>query len=355
MPNRFDMNDQLYLKEIKINDPNYDKCSNFNELKNLRKVTFEGNVSKIKKVNWPYSLKKVIVNDGVTEIGTFAFEKTNIFKVSISKSVKKIGYGAFEESNIEKIELPYGLEEIGDNAFKKTTRLRNFVMPDSVTKIGFSAFSESWLNELKIGNSVKTIGDKAFYKTLIHSVEIPSSVEAIGIQAFSESSLFRLKINGGNLQQIGQKAFKKTYIEELKLPDNTEITIGEEAFSENFELNSVTIGNWTKKVSKKAFANNPNLTYATIKGSTEIEAQVFENCPKLKVIDFEYGKPTMDYQGNKQTVMIRIRNAAQIEGIMYPNIFEISENLYAKAIKRNQPEIKIIETKSPYSDDDDAR
>ena len=89
-----------------------------------------------------YRIKRIIIGDGITTIGSRAFE------------------GCKELTSVT---IPNSVTEIGDKAFEDCISLTSVTIPNSVTKIGASAFADcSALTFVTIGNSVTTIGDNAF-------------------------------------------------------------------------------------------------------------------------------------------------------------------------------------------------
>ncbi|MBQ7598284.1 MAG: leucine-rich repeat protein [Clostridia bacterium] len=58
----------------------------------------------------------IIVNEGITSIGNYAFENTGK-SVSLPSTLVSIGEGAFKASSIHEITLPKNLREIGEKAF----------------------------------------------------------------------------------------------------------------------------------------------------------------------------------------------------------------------------------------------
>lgn len=89
-------------------------------------------------------ITKIVVEDGVTTIGDFAFYQCEMVEsVSIGKDVKVIGKNAFYYCNLGKlpeIKLPEGLTTIRYGAFWGCTHLKSMVVPASVTSIDNSAF-----------------------------------------------------------------------------------------------------------------------------------------------------------------------------------------------------------------------
>ncbi|MDR1951789.1 MAG: leucine-rich repeat domain-containing protein, partial [Bacteroidales bacterium] len=110
------------------------------------------------------SIKTVIIDDGVTSIGNYAF----------------LGY-----SSLTSVTIPNGVTLIGMSAFGSCTNLTSVVIPGSVIFIGQNAFSSTGLTSLTMPNSVVFIGVAAFFGcTNLTSITIPGSVAVIGHTAF---------------------------------------------------------------------------------------------------------------------------------------------------------------------------
>ena len=89
------------------------------------------------------SVKKVVIEDGVTSIGEYAFyycrKSTSI---TIPDEVTSIGKNAFQYCDkLTNITMPYGVTSIGNFAFQYCSSLTSITLPDSVTSIGAYAFS----------------------------------------------------------------------------------------------------------------------------------------------------------------------------------------------------------------------
>ena len=90
-------------------------------------------------------------------------------------------------STATKVVIPDGVTEIGQSAFDFCSSLTSVVIPDSVKTIGNSAFfCCTSLTSVEIGKSVESIGSRAFLNcTGLSSVTIPDSVTTIGAGAFN--------------------------------------------------------------------------------------------------------------------------------------------------------------------------
>ena len=136
--------------------------------------------------------KEVIIYDGVTSIGKWAFQYcSGMTSVTIPNSVTSIGWSAFNTcSSLTGITIPNSVIKIDNYAFSHCSSLTGITIPDSVTSIGQSAFMGcSSLTGITIPNSVTSIGWFAFYAcSSLTVITIPDSVTTIGNRAFENCS-----------------------------------------------------------------------------------------------------------------------------------------------------------------------
>jgi hypothetical protein len=161
------------------------------------------------------SIKKVIIKDGVTTVGDYAFLScTSLTSVTIPDSVTSIGYGAFGYcTSLTSITIPDSVTSLGGESFWGCSSLTSITIPDSVTSLGDRAFDNcSGLTSVTIGNSVTSIGDWAFaYCSSLTSITIPDSVTSIGDQAFRGcSSLTEVYFEGNAPDDYGTNIFYNT-------------------------------------------------------------------------------------------------------------------------------------------------
>ena len=112
------------------------------------------------------SIKKVVINNGVTSIGNEAFDGcTALTSVTIPNSVTSIENSTFDGCTaLTSIEIPNSVTSIGNYAFGYCSGLTSIEIPNSVTSIGDYAFGDcTGLTSITIPNSVTSIGEWAFY------------------------------------------------------------------------------------------------------------------------------------------------------------------------------------------------
>ena len=119
-------------------------------------------------VDYRSMIRSIAIGSGVTYIGAWAFEDTNITSLTIPGSVKTIGEGGVSGNRyLTELTLQPGLKSIGKEAFSWSKRLTTVTIPDGVTTIGEEAFAHCWrqltgLTTVTIPGSVTSIGKNAF-------------------------------------------------------------------------------------------------------------------------------------------------------------------------------------------------
>ncbi|MDR0307344.1 MAG: leucine-rich repeat domain-containing protein [Chitinispirillales bacterium] len=269
----------------------------------------------------------VIIEDGVTSIGNFAFVNCpHLVSVTIGNSVVSIGDYAFSglygQSNLTSVIIGNSVASIGDEAFNMCSNLTSIILPNSVTSIGNGAFERTGITSIVIPNSVTFIGNWAFLGTGITSVIIPNSVTSIGIAAFigvtsievssdnasytSEDGVLFNKDKTilvqcppnkqgayyipGSVTSIGDYAFyNRAGLTSITIPDNV-TSIGNGAFSYCSSLTSITIPDNVTSIGYSAFSYCISLTSITIPDNvTSIGYRTFESCTALTSVTIGSG------------------------------------------------------------------
>ena len=112
------------------------------------------NADKVPWKNYRSRITSLVIGDGVTSIGTYAFEDCyNIASVSIGKDVETIGMYAFNKCvSLGEVTIPASVESIRSNAFGNCTALRKVTVlrpvTDGVTNLSGSAISNSTANNV---------------------------------------------------------------------------------------------------------------------------------------------------------------------------------------------------------------
>ena len=157
------------------------------------------------------SIQSVVISDGVTRIGNYAFQTCNkLNSITIPDSVVFIGLDAFASCGLTSIKIPGGVTGIYDYAFHGCSNLESITIPDSVTNIGQGAFAFCTnLKSIRIPDGVTRIENYMFQGCWsLTSITIPDSVTSIGYRGFSDCSSLTSITIPDSVTSIGDDAFK---------------------------------------------------------------------------------------------------------------------------------------------------
>ena len=275
-------------------------------------------------------VKNVVIEDGVTNIGNFAFRLfTNLTNIELPDGLTSIGANAFDECiNLINIELPEGVTSIDDDAFYRCKSLTNIELPDGLTSIGANAFDECInLINIELPEGVTKIGNEAFSgclsltsikvdinneyymddngvlytkdgKQLLQyppkkedtSYKVLETVTSIGSNAFYRcSNLTNIELPEG-VTSIRNEAFRAcTSLEKINLPEGI-TTIETLTFYDCRSLTNIELPKGVTSIENGAFWSCRNLTNIKIpEGVTYIAENTFNDCRKLTNIEIPKG------------------------------------------------------------------
>lgn len=245
------------------------------------------------------NIKEIVITEGVTSIGAYAFENcNNLISVTIADSVASIGMCAFYGcSNLSNIIFPDSIISIGSQAFDSCSSLRNITLPNKIDTIGFGTFAGCGMSSITIPSSVTTISGHAFYGcSNLVSVVIPSSVTTIGSNAFADcSSLVNITIPNG-VSSIAESTFEGcSSLTDISIPDGI-TSIGAHAFEECSSLMDITIPNDVALIEEYAFASCRNIKSIIFPDSVAtIGFHAFDTCSSLESAYFQGDAPSLNY------------------------------------------------------------
>jgi len=239
-------------------------------------------------------IKTIVIEDGVTSIGDYAFFAcNNLTSVTIGNSVTRIGNAAFCDcDSLTCIDIPYGVTSLGEFVFENCDNLTSVTIPDSVTSIGWLAFtscgnleynsvgngeylgnaenpyvalictSSSSITSCQIHKDTKVIAGGAFcYCSRIIDIIIPDSVISVGDGAFSFCSNLASVTISDSVTSIGSSAFSRCYnLTSVIIPDSV-ISIGDWAFYDCSSLSNITIPECIISIGYGAFSNCDSLDH----------------------------------------------------------------------------------------------
>lgn len=242
------------------------------------------------------------------------YSHPEIKKLIIPDGISKIGSGAFENcESLESVEIPESVREIGEDAFAGTKWLQNH--PEGVVYINRIACG---INGKCPKNVVIEPGTKIIIPNLfcecstLESIRIPDSVTEIGQGAFRGCTALKEVVLSAGASNIGYWAFMDcTELETVDIPDGvTQIRNG--AFEGCSKLENITFPASLKRVGygafngTKWFENQPDgLVYINqilyrLKGEcpkeleirpgiTSLNSHIFSGCEALETVSLPEG------------------------------------------------------------------
>ena len=262
-------------------------------------------------------LTSVKISKNVTDIAYQAFYGCGALTyIDIPESVKSIDLRSFSGcSALESITLPANLKTVGEFAFSECNNLKKVYITDLAAWCGidFAAkdsnpasysgvlyLNDEPITELIIPDGVSSIGNYAFSdNSSITSVNIPSSVKAVGTSAFSDCDNLE-KVNITDLAAwcgidfAGEDAnpssisgvlyLNDELITDLFIPYNVS-EIGNYAFYNNSNLESITFIGTVEAIGKYAFFNNEILKNVSFIGSVgNVGEYAFSECGNIEKV-----------------------------------------------------------------------
>lgn len=313
-------------------------------------------------------IRRIIVEDGITEIGEYAFWGgavgnpkaslfANIWSVEVSDSVKIIGESAFNKClNLSNVYIGTGIEEIGNYAFSYTS-LKHIMVSDN--NMYFKALEDvlyskdmsvlyrycSDKRSFSVPENVQIIGEDAFGgNKSLERMDIPSSVSRIKSEAFSDWEKEKELHFAGDVPEMGSSTFSNSKVRIYCSEDWKAETIlknyGGEIrwFKPSGEIKFVVqdsklvkyIGNDINVIVPEnlkikiinSFSFNKNLESIRLpKGVETIDSYAFCECVKLKSVIIPESVTNIGYGAfehcNKLTNIELPQNIKNIEGYAF--------------------------------------
>lgn len=176
------------------------------DVKEIKDSQFEG------RNGWLF-LHTVKLPEGLTKIGSYAFNSSCVENVNFPSTLKSIGYSAFSSSPIAEAILPADCLELEGDIFEYCRLLSKASLPEKLTAIPYNMFYRCYqLTMDKLPSSLKTIEDNAFYKCYNVAFDLPKSLVSIGSSSFSGTNKNGAKtklVIPENVTSIGSSAFSE--------------------------------------------------------------------------------------------------------------------------------------------------
>ena len=253
------------------------RISGFGKMNSYESPNFASDSNKIAPWNeFKDDITCVIIEEGVTNVGSFAFYNfTNLKSAILPEGINSIENFAFAFCGFTTLKLPDTITEIQGHAFVNCSNLESIVIPDGVQEISEGTFFRcKALTTVTIPESVTKIGKEAFRECVaLTEITIPSNVTIINNYAFDScTGLEKVELNEG-LKTINDSAFSNcSSLKEIVIP-STVTYIGNKGFSKCTSLKTVIFtGNAPLISTNRSFENVSTYAYYPATDSTWTES-----------------------------------------------------------------------------------
>ena len=186
---------------------------------NITSITIPSSITKISNyVFQNSSITSVVISNGVTSIGNLAFSQSSLKSVLIPGSVTSFNGPMVGQStngvfygctSLTSVVINEGVTELGSQMFLFCNALTSVIMPQSLVTIGYQCFRGTSLSSVTIPNSVTNIPGECFFESVgkLTSVSIGNSVQSISGNAFRDQTQLTSIIIPYSVTAIGGNAF----------------------------------------------------------------------------------------------------------------------------------------------------
>ena len=269
------------------------------------------------------SIKRVVIESGVTSIGDNAFQEcTSLSTITIPNSVDDVSASALTETAWYNNQ-PDGLVYAGKVAYKyKGTAPEGteITIKEGTLSITASAFRDcSGISKITIPASVSSIGEWAFYGCSgLTSINVPSGVTSIERYCFYGCTALTTITIPESVTTIGESAFSGcSGLDNIVIPNNVS-AIGVAAFSGCSGLTTITIPDGVTAIRNSTFMGCTNLTSVSIPSSvTSLGNNCFRGCNSLTSVTIPNGVTGMEggiFRGCSSLTSVVIPNSVTYMG-----------------------------------------
>ena len=243
----------------------------------------------------------IIIPEGITTIGKWAFSGAKIQSIVLPKSLKKIDdYAFYDCKNLKKIDFPEGLETIGTQVFIGCDQIKDYYLPDSIKKVDEIAF---------------TADTRGINRPTIHlSSELALYLEenretkygpALYCRCFEiEESFFRSLKEYAEFHEKNLEAEEEwARMDGTPLPEPEEYIIrpsdktkiGDREFENYLKRGKLIVPEGVTEIGECAFQKAKMRAIVLPKSLRVIKAHAFNECPNLTSIEIREGLERIEF------------------------------------------------------------
>ena len=227
------------------------------------------------------SIKRLIVNSGVTSVGDFAFYGcNNLSSASLPESLTSIKHCGFAYCGLREITIPDNVTELGTQAFLGNSNLTSLTIPRNVTSIGTSLVQAcSKLTAIIVDTNNPVYDSRENCNAIIHTSDnalvvgcmnttIAQSITSFSSTAFMGCYGLTSIVIPNQVTHLGSSAFSGCIgLKSIVLPDNI-TEIADALLFGCTDLESITIPQYVTSIGKSALLDCNQLASITCQATT---------------------------------------------------------------------------------------
>lgn len=326
----------VFAEDETSNEPSYSgKCGenvyyNFDESTATLTISGTGDMADYAGAGYqPWSnyeeyISSVIIENGVTSIGDYAFSNCNLTSVTIPDGVTSIGRGAFSSCKFTSVKIPDSVISIKEYAFVACNYLTSVMLPKNIKSLGTS-ISETpyefgvfdFCNNL---NDISVSSENKYYSSQEGVLFDKNKTELICYPAGKAQTEY---IVPNGVTEIGVKAFLQCNLENIVLPESLK-SIGVAVF-QGCDITNITIPASVTSIGWGSFYQCHRLTDISVSpenNNYSSQDGVLFNKDKTKLIRYPAGKTQEKYvipNGVKSFDNDTFNNCYRLESITIPD------------------------------------
>lgn len=322
----------VFAEDETSNEPSYSgKCGenvyyNFDESTATLTISGTGDMADYAGAGYqPWSnyeeyISSVIIENGVTSIGDYAFSGCNLTSVTIPDGVTSIGGYAFSSCKFTSVKIPDSVISIKEYAFDHCNYLTSVMLPKNIKSLGSSINETPYefgvfescnnLNDISVSSENKyyssqegVLFDKNKTELICYPAGkvqteyiVPNGVTEIGVGAFLQCNLENIVLPE-SLKSIGLAAFQGCDITNITIPASvtsigwgsfyqchylTDISVSPE--NNNYSSQDGVLFNKDKSKLIRYPAGKIQEKYVIPNGVKSFDNDAFNNCYRLESI-----------------------------------------------------------------------
>lgn len=236
----------------------------FDESSGVLTVSGEGAMTEAPWEDLKGSVKKVVIEQGVTGICDCAFRDcVAMTEVKLPDGITEMGESAFENCmSLTSFTFPTDTKVIPPYCFCNCVGLTRVSLPEGLTSILDCAFCNCPLTSVSLPRGTEHLGSAAFAGTALTEITIPQGITNLGEDLFADCTALKKVSLPDGLEVISVCSFANcSALTELKLPETVTL-IGPGAFRGCTGLTDITIPASVEELYSSALTDIPRVTVA---------------------------------------------------------------------------------------------